>query len=623
MMDPASMAVVGASDRHAALGRVLEQNERGGVRMYLVNPNRDQVLGRDAYRGLEDISESVDVVLSMVPADLTVDVVERAAAIGARAVVITAAGFGETDAAGKERQSRIVAAAKERNMAVCGPNCNGIVNVAAFKSLCTRPVEGIRRGGLALVSQSGGLVTAEIAAGAKRMLGFSHLISSGNEAVTDLVDYFEYLIDDPAVTTIMMIVEQIRRPSEFVAAAYRARALGKPVIALKLGRSEAGKRMGQSHTGADMGDPLHYDALFRQVGAQIATDVDDLLDKAQMFSSLPQKFWYDGQAIGVLCASGGSAALASDAFEAEGLPLEVDHRLAAWMQELIPTNALGNPFDTTGLLYNPTGFGDVLDHYMESDVFDTVLVVSSAMGPEHEQFCSPLVGPVAKAAEQSSKRLVVASTTASPVGEWTEAWLEAGVGVGSGIAPTVRSLRAMDRFVRGRARPAPEVVPILAPYLEQPTGTVPGGQVLALEDAAGLLGRFGLPLLPAAEPGPAPRAEFFVTGHPDADLGPVVEVGLGGFLGGVLGDPAARLAPFNAEDAIEMIGETRASRILAAGEDSTPDVVALAAYLVRFGHLVAATRTWLHTIEAGPLVVSGGGFAVAGVRCVVAEREVD
>jgi acyl-CoA synthetase (NDP forming) len=623
MMDPVSMAVVGASDRHAALGRVVEQNERGGVRMYLVNPNRDQVLGRDAYRALEDISDSVDVVLSMVPADLTVDTVERAAAIGASGVVITAAGFGETDAAGKERQRRIVAAAKEHEMAVCGPNCNGIVNVATSKSLCTRPVDGIRRGGLGLVSQSGGLVTAEIAAGAKRMLGFSHLISSGNEAVTDLVDYFEYLVDDPAVTTIMMIVEQIRRPPEFVAAAYRARSLGKPVIALKLGRSQAGMRMGQSHTGADMGDPLHYDALFRQVGVQIARDVDDLLDAAQMFSSLPQKFWYDGQAIGVLCASGGSAALASDAFDAEGLPLELDQRLAAWMQELIPTNALGNPFDTTGLLYNPTGFGDVLEHYMESDVFDTVLVVSSAMGPEHEQFCSPIAAPIAKAAERASKRLVVASTTASPVGEWTEAWLQAGVGVGSGIAPTVRSLRAMDRFVRGRSRPVPDVVPLLAPHLAHPTRTVPGGRVLGSEDAAGLLGAFDLALAPTAEPGAAPRAEYYVTALPDGDLGPVVVFGLGRSLAGVFGEPSARLAPFTAEDAIEMVGETRASRILAAGEDSTPGVEALAAFLVRFGHLAAATRTWLRTIEAGPLVVSGGGFAAGGVRCVAVEREVD
>jgi acyl-CoA synthetase (NDP forming) len=135
--------------------------------------------------------------------------------------------------------------------------------------------------------------------------------------------------------------------------------------------------MGASHTGALMGDAGDYDAYFRQLGVLVADDLDDLVDLVQLFSTVPPEQWYRGDAVGVLCASGGSASLTSDAFEASELPLVVDPQLAEWMQELIPTNALGNPFDTTGLLYNEPAFEDVLDHYMASDVYDTVLVVSS------------------------------------------------------------------------------------------------------------------------------------------------------------------------------------------------------------------------------------------------------
>src|ERR1700722_13140172 len=199
MLDPQTMAIVGASDRQPNWRDVIEQNEAHGIRVHLVNPNRDQVFGMKAYRTLEDVPEPVDTVLSLVNAELTVGVVESAARVNARSVVITAAGFGETDEAGKERQRRIVEIAQQHDIAICGPNCTGVVNVTASKSMCGRTVSGIRLGGVALISHSGGLVTAVVTAGAERKLGFSYLISAGNEAATDLVDYLDVLIDDPEV----------------------------------------------------------------------------------------------------------------------------------------------------------------------------------------------------------------------------------------------------------------------------------------------------------------------------------------------------------------------------------------------------------------------------------------
>ena len=306
----------------SGLGPVVEQNEASGIRVYLVNPRRDELFGRKAYPTLADLPETVDTVLSLVNAELTLGVVEMAGALGTKAVLVTAANFGETDEAGKQRQRSLAARAQEYGMAICGPNCNGILNAAKAKSIASRTVEGIRPGGIGLVSQSGGLLSAICMAGGERMLGFSYLVSSGNEAVTDLVDYIEHFVDDDAVTAMALVVEQIRRPEAFVRAAYAARAAGKPIVALKLGRSETGKRAGASHTGAMMGDARDYDALFRQVGVIIADDIEDLVDLVQMFSGVPRPQWTRSESIGVLCASGGAAGLTSDAFDGAGSPAE-------------------------------------------------------------------------------------------------------------------------------------------------------------------------------------------------------------------------------------------------------------------------------------------------------------
>jgi acetate---CoA ligase (ADP-forming) len=519
MLNPQSMAIVGASDRQPNWRGVIDQNEAAGVTVRLVNPNREQVFGMKAYPTLEDVGEAVDTVVSLVNAELTVGVVESAARVGARSVVITAAGFGETDDAGKERQRRIAEIAQEHDIAICGPNCTGIVNVVGGKSMTARLTSGIRPGGVALVSQSGGLVTALVAAGAERKLGFNYLISSGNEAATDMVDYLNVLIDDPDVTTITLIIEEIRRPAEFILAAYRARAAGKPLIAFKLGRSESGKRMGASHTGAMMGDARDYDALFRQLGVLVAKDLDDLLDLALLFSSIPRQTWRRAQRVGVLCASGGSASICSDAFEAENLPLIVDDQLASWMQELIPTNALGNPFDTTGLLYNEKDFENVLQQYLVSTVYDTVFVASSGLGPTHEQLAMPLIGPLKRAAGQGDKRIVIASSAASVLGDWTEQFIDAGVGVGRGIVPAVRSLKAMDRFLEIMERPIPEAVTPTSQPDDFQSAVDGSNRILRFSDAARLARQYGIPVAPFVEFDPnSSDVEVALSGLPPTDL---------------------------------------------------------------------------------------------------------
>lgn len=497
MLNPHSLAIVGASDRQPNLLQLAKDNEALGVTVHLVNPRYASVYGRKAFSSLEEIGEPIDTVLSVVNAELSLEVIESAATLDVGGVVLSAAGFGEAGQSGREKQDRISKIAGDNDIAVCGPNCLGFINATTGKTLYYGPHDPVRAGGLAVISQSGGLLHGAITAGTQRRLGFSYLISSGNEAATDLVDYLDVLIDDPSVTAVAMVVEEIRRPHEFMEVAYKARSANKPLLALKLGRSEAGQRMGASHTGAMMGDARDYDAAFRQTGVAIARDLDDLFDQAMLFSSLTPARWRSGQSIGVLTASGGDASLVSDAFEVESLPLPVDEELAAWTNQLVPTNALGNPFDITGILYNEEAFSKVLDMYRESNTYDTIFV-PTILGPEDEAFSSPLVNPMKNSAPSSDQRLIVASASASALGGWTTSLVDAGVGVGRGIAPTVRSLRAMDRFVRIQGRSKPNTVPTLdrPPHIR----SVRDGEheLLQFEDAAELAASFGVPVAPYA-----------------------------------------------------------------------------------------------------------------------------
>ncbi|MCU1656080.1 MAG: CoA-binding protein [Pseudonocardiales bacterium] len=693
MLDPASLAIVGASDKRANLRTLVELNERSGVTVHLVNPRRSQVLDRPAIPDLEALSqtlgEPVDTVLCLLDAAATPDIVESAAHLGVGGVVLTAAGFAEAGPAGATRQARIAAVAREHNLAVCGPNGNGFLNPSAGKSLFLGPVDQVRRGGLALISHSGGMLTSALTAGAERMLGFSHLISAGNEAVTDLVDYVDVLLDDDQVHAIAMIVEQVRRPAAFLEAAYRARALGKPLLALKLGRSAIGQRMGASHTGALMGNARDYNAAFAQTGVLVTRDLDDLFDQCQLFANLAPERWRTSRRVAVLTASGGDAALVSDAFETLDIPLPVDDEVAAWTRERVPTNALGNPFDITGLLYTAEEFGPVLDRYLASECYDTVLVVGK-FGPTQEQFAAPLSTPLLATAPRTTKRLIACTGPAYALGPWTETLIDAGVGVASGIGPVARSLHAMNAHlaVRDRAAPPP-VVAVPAPA-ETEVAADGEHQLLRFSAAARLAESFGIPMAPFVELDPtrqdiagaveslppaasyvikvanslhrteigavlrsvgrpdvlaavkhlsdlatsrggspevvvqpelAARGEVLLGSTTDSPFGPVVLFGLGGIFVEVLADVTARLAPFTAPDALDMIDALRARPVLAGLRGAPPwNVVALADILVGFSRLAAATAGWLAAIDINPLLVTETGYAAVDIGCVVRSR---
>jgi acyl-CoA synthetase (NDP forming) len=497
MLAPRSIAIVGASAKNPFLPGLIDDNVTAGAEVHLVNPRRPEVLGHPTISSLREASGPVDCVMSMVSAADTIGVIEDAAAIGAGGVIVAAAQFAEVGGEGTRRQDELRALATAADLAVCGPNCLGLLNFAKGISLAMGPGLPTRVGNTAIVAQSGGIWTSALWGAAERQLGLSHLISSGNEAVTDLVDFLEFLIEDADTQSIGIVFEQIRRPADFLALARRALDVGKPIVACKLGRSILGQRVSASHTGALMQSAADYETVFRQFGIAAASDLDDLLDILQLFSHLPPDRWTTADRVAVLSASGGAAAVAGDELAEVGVDLKEDADVAAFIRGHIDGATITNPLDYTGLNYSPEAFQRILDRYVDSPAYDTFLVMAY-LQEELREFAEAVTIPLRETAKGTTKRLIAFTTAHAAIGDWAaEDLIEEGVGIGSGLRQTARSLAAMDRFVRMRTRAFAEP----AEAREEARLTVdpvpvPDGLMMSFGDGMDLLRRFEIPVAP-------------------------------------------------------------------------------------------------------------------------------
>ena len=241
LMQPRSVAVLGASPRVNTLGNNVVANLQrfgfgGGI--YPVHPSAPEVAGLTAYANIALLPAVPDCAVVALSSDKVVPALEDAAARGVRAAVVFASGFAETDAEGRARQEALQALCERTGMVICGPNCLGLVNVSARISLYSSSVpEGLRPGGLAVVSHSG---SGCIALSTLGRFGISYLVSAGNAAVVDMADYLEFLATDAHTRVAALFMEQMRNPERFARAMLAMQRAGKPVIALKVGRSAKG-----------------------------------------------------------------------------------------------------------------------------------------------------------------------------------------------------------------------------------------------------------------------------------------------------------------------------------------------------------------------------------------------
>jgi acetate---CoA ligase (ADP-forming) len=378
LFHPRSIALVGASDNSGwSVGTFANLRGHGfGGPVHLVNPRTGQVHGEKAYPSLAAVPGPVDLAFVMVPTGAVLSVLREGADLGIRAYVVLTSGFGETGAEGAKREEEITAFARERGLTVLGPNGNGYINAAAGITPYGLPIPvPLLRGPVGVVLQSGALASSVLSFAQARNIGLSLLVSMGNESMLSVTDVVGYLVDDPDTTAIALFLESVRQPAEFVAAARRALAAGKPIVALKVGRSDTARHTAQAHTGALVGDDAVIDAAFRQLGVVRVRSVEDLMITAGLLAAGP----LPGPRLGVVTPSGGASEIIADRAQDEGLELpEFGPATTSALAAMLPEFAtVANPLDVTGyVVVDRTLLGRALEIVAADPGLDVVLLLS-------------------------------------------------------------------------------------------------------------------------------------------------------------------------------------------------------------------------------------------------------
>jgi acetyltransferase len=458
LLHPRSVAIVGASDKIGPGFNAWNALQHVGFegRVYLVNPNRLELLGQKTYPSLEAIDGEVDAVFVAVKAESVLEVAKQALGRSAGGLAILSSGFGDAGEAGKRLQDQLSAYCEAHGLAVCGPNCLGLLNFAGKSALFgTSLPDAVKRGGIAAVLQSGSIGIALL--NSARGLGLSHLITSGNEAVTATADYLEALIDDPAVRTVIVFAEQIRKPKKFMAMARRAAEQGKPVIVLKSGRSERGRDAVMAHTGAVAGSVEACDAALAASGAMQVFTLDELLETAALVSQLSTR--PAARKIGALSLSGGEIALALDAAEESGVAFAPLGEAEAQIKPLMPEfSHLSNPLDLTWAgLYDPKvaeGCARAIGGLAEVGALVLLQDAPTGLGAQQANRYATLLQAVARGAQAAGKPLVAVTNLSDPPHpELARVSVEAGVPY---LRGTREGLAAIGRYAQWATRPTTE-----------------------------------------------------------------------------------------------------------------------------------------------------------------------
>ncbi len=383
LLNASSIAIVGASDRPSKVGYrplryLLEYGYEG--RIFPINPTRDTCQGLTCYAFLADLPIVPELVAIIVSAERVPSVLREAAKLGTRSAVVISAGFGETGERGRDLETELRQIANDNGMQVIGPNSVGVIH--APNKLTVTFTEALIRGpvidgSIGVVSQSGAFGTVIYAEARDRGLGIRTYVSSGNEAHLTYSDYLAEMVEDEQITVIGGYLEGLREGKRFMRAAQRARDLDKPIVLLKVGNSDDGRRAAQSHTGALSGSAIGYEAAFDRLGVVQVRDEVELLDTIEAFNTLrvrPAR-----TRVAIVTMSGGSAVLTSDLLDREGVSLAVlSAETVDAIKALLPPFATTvNPIDVTGQFVTDAGaLGDVLSAIAEDPDVDVIIAFS-------------------------------------------------------------------------------------------------------------------------------------------------------------------------------------------------------------------------------------------------------
>ena len=392
---PQSVVVIGSASE-GKLGNVLLHRlvEGGFDTVYAVNPKAQSIDEVQAFQSVQEIPESPDLAIIASPAATVKDVLEDCGKAGVKAAVIITSGFGEIG--NREGEAEIKAVAQKYGIRFVGPNCAGIMNTHAylFASLEETPPTG----GVALVSQSGSIGGILMDWAEVEGIGFSKFISYGNGSDLTIFDFLNYLKDDDETKVVALYIEHIQNGREFMRILKEV-TKKKPVVLVKAGRTESGRRAAASHTGSMAGVDNVYDAAVKECGAIRVNDLDELFCLCRAFAQMPP---LKNNRLLIVTNSGGPAIMATDKADAEGLSVqETGAALKEKLRQFLPAHAsLGNPVDITvegtGAWYKQT----ILNAMAEYDAALAIYVGTPYLD------AMPVAEAIAEAAQQVGKPIV-------------------------------------------------------------------------------------------------------------------------------------------------------------------------------------------------------------------------
>lgn len=455
LLDPGSVAVIGASNDPAKSGGVLLASlRRGGLtgRLHPVNPRGGTIQGLPAYASIQEVPEPVDLAFIVVRRELVYASVEACAEAGVKAVAIITAGFGEADDWGRAEQLRLAALIEERGLLVIGPNTIGLVTMGGRQlgTFVDFPIWDT--GSVAIASQSGvfaGALAQDIMAMPAQRLGIRHSVSIGNRIGVSEADLLEAYAEDPEVGVIGFYLESFRDAPRFFATAAQVKC-SKPVVVLKPARTVEGARAATSHTGSLATDDIVVDHLLAQHGLIRVDDEDELVAALRAFSYAPLP---RGPRLGMVTFSGAMGVMASDTAAEEGLHLTAyNDATAAALQQLVPEwQRIGNPADLwPGVDIDPrAAMVDGLRHALADPGADQVLGILLAVpNADFDDFTDAFTQ---LRSEHPDKPLHLVLRGALRL-EWTARLEGLGIPIHTSLRLAIRAMAATARYVAGRER---------------------------------------------------------------------------------------------------------------------------------------------------------------------------
>jgi acetate---CoA ligase (ADP-forming) len=666
-----SVAIVGASPKGRwPMGIYRNLKKAYGGKIFLVNPNYKEIAEDPCYPNLAALPETAEHLLMLIPTKAVLGTLEEATKLGTKAATIYSAGFGEgDDPEGKKRGQAMKELCERTGFVICGPNCMGAFSLPEGLWSFPTPVPLLKKGPVGLIFQSGGSLGNWIKGAAERGIGFTYAVSSGNEVSLDLVDYLSFLVDHSDTKLITLMVEGVRRPLEFMAVAERALRQNKPILVVKLGRSEMGKRQAISHTGALAGADEVFDAVCKRLGLIRCPTLEDLTEMTLAFMAgrFPR-----GRRAAIVVNSGGMKGLLCDHCEELNTNLaQLSDQTKAAVRPLIPAElVVENPLECGVAGFgDEQGFVNIVRLHAEDDGVDLLAIHGEL--PRAEKRDPSLFKNLAATTDKPI--LAFARSTYSLADESRTFQDDAGIPFLQAIKPTLRALAGLGLYGERRK--------LGVPTLPDPTGEtedLEGEKLNALlhsrgiglprqalvsspAEAAAKAREIGFPValkLLAAEivhkteagavvlglksvedveqqgkqlltkaPGKAQLliqemvegAEVLLGARTDPQYGPFLMVGLGGILVEVLKDVAIRLLPVDEKEARQMLRELRAYKVLQGVRGQKPrDIDALVRAMVGLSEIFAAHRNHLSDFEINPIMVraDGGGVAAVDVRLV-------